>query len=118
MQTISETLARWAIALWRGGEVAERVIWDLSRLPGLQVRREGQELFIRGQGQAGILIGRGDPVTIAVCLGFALFGLAWPEVADSMLELVNKEWKKSVSRSSRSRRAGGERGREICEGNL
>jgi len=43
-----------------------------------------------------------DPITQAVCLGFATAGVYWPQLYPGLLETVNREWKHRNASASQS----------------
>lgn len=91
-----EKIAQWAIGLWKGGEEAEQALNELSKLKSLTVQRKDPEVFVRGQVQTGFVVGETDPVSIAVCLMFAIAGPYWPHVFPTTLDIVNREWKAAL----------------------
>ncbi len=43
-----------------------------------------------------------DPITKAVCLGFAIAGIHWPQVFPDLLGAVNKEWRARIKAAKRA----------------
>jgi len=69
---------------------------DWAKRIGLKVERQADGVVILenpGLSRTAIYDGL-DPVTRAVCLGFAVAGPFWPQVLPDLLEAVNKEWRR------------------------
>lgn len=67
----------------------------LTRL-GLEVRpREEGVVTVRNPHLdiTTAILANSDPVTRAVCLGFAVFGVNWTSLCPRLLDAVNQEWR-------------------------
>ncbi len=88
----SELAAQLNDLVWRSYEAPHETAAALERL-GAQDVRVSESGVIYLIGRSGIMTAvAGDPITRAVCLGFALYGVFWPWAVPDLLKTVNREW--------------------------
>ena len=87
----SQRIAEKVMEAHNTGDLTGLMNW-LEKL-GCKDIEEGKE-SITVTGLTGMRVGfiLGDPVTLAVCTGFALFGPHWAFVCPELLEKVKKLW--------------------------
>lgn len=102
--TTDERLAEWVMAFWRG-EHAATVAW-LETLGCRLWGREGGTYVL--DGPAGVRVGLpyppGDPTTVAVLIGFLLYGGHWPQICAGAVALVNRRWGEERRRAKEAAR--------------
>lgn len=91
---LSQRIAEKAIQFWRGEE-ADVIRW-LESLGCVVTRSQPGEYCLMGIAGCNSALTKGDPNTIAVCIGFLLAGMYWPQVYPSLQSRVNALWKEST----------------------
>lgn len=76
-------------------DLTELVAW-LERLGCRKVEKDKTSATLTGLTGMRVGFTLGDPCTLAVCTGFALFGPFWVQICPRLLERVNKKWKKEL----------------------
>ena len=94
---ISRRLAEMTFAFLKGEDITK---W-LETVGGCVCEWVDNTLYVRGHVVTAISR-KMDPVTIYVCLGFTLFGLAWPWMCGGGMNEVNKRWRKQVQKEIKS----------------
>jgi len=91
-------IAEKVIQAHKSKDLAPLIGW-LERLGCTDITRDGGTATLTGLTgmRAGFTLG--DPVTLAVCTGFALFGPHWASVCPTLLEKVNKLWKMEIKKA-------------------
>lgn len=77
------------------GDLTGLITW-LERLGCRDVKKNKTSATLTGLTGMRVGFTLGDPCTLAVCTGFALFGAFWVQVCSGILEKVNKKWKREV----------------------
>ena len=93
-----ERIAEKVMEAYTSNNLTELVNW-LERLGCTDITRDGGTATLTGLTgmRAGFILG--DPITLAVCTGFALFGPHWASVCPTLLEKVNKLWKAEIKKA-------------------
>ncbi len=91
------TIVEKIIEAQRNKNLDGLIAW-LERLGCKDISRDGNTATLTGLTgmRAGFILG--DPVTLAVCTGFALFGPHWVSLCPTLLEKVNKVWKMEMKK--------------------
>lgn len=94
----TERIAEKVMEAYTSNNLTKLVNW-LERLGCKDIARDGDTATLTGLTgmRAGFILG--DPITLAVCTGFALFGPHWPSVCPTLLEKVNKHWKAEIKKA-------------------
>jgi hypothetical protein len=78
---------------WEGGEIEPVLTW--LRGFGMTVRPLGPGDYAI-DGLSGVTVGLSsppsDPLAVAIPLGYAFFGMWWPQAVPALLDLVKQEW--------------------------
>ena len=92
------TIAEKVIEAHESNDLREFVNW-LERLGCKDITKDRDTARLTGL--TGMRVGfiLGDPITLAVCTGFALFGPHWASVCPTLLEKVNKLWKMEIKKT-------------------
>lgn len=88
----TQRIAEKVMEAHKANDLTSLINW-LERLGCNDIRKDKSSATLTGLTgmRAGFTLG--DPVTLAVCTGFALFGSYWASVCPELLEKVNKLWK-------------------------
>ena len=88
----TQRIAEKVMEAHKANDLTGLVNW-LEKLGCTDIKKDKSSATLTGLTgmRAGFTLG--DPVTLAVCTGFALFGPHWPSVCSTLLEKVNKLWK-------------------------
>ena len=91
-------IAEKVVEAHKSNDLTELITW-LEKLGCTDITRDGGSATLTGL--MGMRVGfiLGDPVTLAVCAGFALFGPYWASVCPELLGKVNKLWKAEMKRA-------------------
>ena len=92
----TERIASKVMEAHRKKDLTELIAW-LARLGCADIHKNKTSATLTGL--TGMRVGfmLGDPCTLAVCTGFALFGPFWVQICPNLLKEVNKLWKKEKS---------------------
>jgi len=93
-----QTICEKVIQAYNSNDLAALISW-LEKLGCTDIARDGDTATLTGLTgmRTGFILG--DPVTLAVCTGFALFGPHWASVCPTLLEKVNKLWKMEIKKA-------------------
>lgn len=83
--------ARIDAMIWRSYEAPDEVAAWLRKF-GLDTVIEDGDVIVARRGNFVTAIS-GDPITRAVTMGMALFGLFWPFAVPRLLDVVGKSWR-------------------------
>ena len=85
------------IQAYRSNDLTSLINW-LEKLGCKDITRDRDSATLTGL--TGMRVGfiLGDPATLAVCTGFALFGPYWTSVCPELLKRVNKLWKAELKK--------------------
>ena len=94
----TQRIAEKVMQAHKTSDLTELISW-LERLGCTDITRNGNTATLTGLTgmRAGFTLG--DPITLAVCTGFALFGPHWASVSPTLLEKVNKLWKAEIKKA-------------------
>jgi len=94
----TERIAEKVIQAHKSNDLTALIAW-LDKLGCTDITRDGDTATLTGLTgmRAGFTLG--DPITLAVCTGFALFGSHWASVCPTLLEKVNKLWKAEIKKT-------------------
>ena len=97
----TERIAEKIMEAHKASDLTELISW-LEKLGCKDITKDGDSATLIGL--TGMRVGfiLGDPVTLAICTGFALFGPHWASVCPTLLEKVNKFWKAEIKRAKTS----------------
>ena len=92
------TIVEKVIEAHKSNDLTALIAW-LERLGCTDITRDGGSATLTGL--TGMRVGFivGDPATLAVCTGFALFGPHWASVCPTLLEKVSKLWKAEIKKT-------------------
>lgn len=90
--TNTERIVEKLIKVCETNDLTELITW-LEKLGCKEITKDKDSATLTRL--TGMRVGflMSDPVTLAVCTGFALFGLHWVSLCPGLLEKVNKLWK-------------------------
>lgn len=93
-----QTIVEKVVEAHRTNDLSPLIAW-LDKLGCTDITRDGDTATLTGLTgmRAGFTLG--DPITLAVCTGFALFGPHWASVCPTLLEKVNKLWKAEIKKA-------------------
>jgi len=93
-----QTIAEKVMEAHKSNDLTALIAW-LDKLGCTDITRDGDTATLTGLTgmRAGFKLG--DPITLAVCTGFALFGPHWASVCPTLLEKVNKLWKAEIKKA-------------------
>ena len=99
----TEKIAQKVIEATKNNDLTALIAW-LEKLGCTDITRNGDTATLTGLTgmRAGFILG--DPVTLAVCTGFGLFGPHWASVCPTLLEKVNKLWKAELKKGKEMKR--------------
>lgn len=97
---IEDRMIELTFQAWHGNY--EEII-KLAEASGINIEYNERVLSFKGRGEypkysnvpTAIYSGL-DPATIFICLGFAFFGMFWPNVMPGALEKLNKRWREEI----------------------
>jgi len=94
----TERIAGKIIEAHKSKDLTELIAW-LEKLGCTDIRKDKSSATLTGL--TGMRVGfiLGEPATLAVCTGFALFGPHWISVCPTLLEKVNKLWKAEIKKA-------------------
>ena len=98
-----QTIVEKAIEAHKSNDLTSLISW-LEKLGCTDITRDRNSATLTGL--TGMRVGFivGDPATLAVCTGFALFGPHWPSVCPTLLEKVNRLWKAELKKRKEEKR--------------
>ena len=96
----AQRIAEKVMETHKANDLTGLINW-LERLGCSDIKKDKSSATLTGL--TGMRVGfiLGDPVTLAVCTGFALFGPHWTSVCPTLLEKVNKLWKTELKNERR-----------------
>ena len=99
----TQRIAEKVMEAHKANDLTSLINW-LGRLGCSDIRKDKSSATLTGL--TGMRVGfiLGDPVTLAVCTGFALFGPHWASVCPTLLEKVNKLWKAELKKRKEEKR--------------
>ncbi len=93
----TQRIAEKIMEAHKANNLTELISW-LEKLGCKDITRDRDTAILTGL--TGMRVGFivGEPATLAVCTGFALFGPHWTSVCPTLLEKVNKLWKAELKK--------------------
>jgi len=92
MMINTQRIANKILEAYKNNDLTSLADW-LRELGCTDIHQGKEEVILTGL--TGMRVGfiLGDPITLAVTTGFAIFGEFWVRICPDLLEEVNKAWK-------------------------